>query len=142
MGFFSDLYDRAKSGVQSFVGGIGKGIQAVKKTYDNWSKGFYSAPGNYNYCGPNNPLENGEPTNRTDSICKNHDYAYEAIKNAGVKGEVLARQVRDADERMVNDLQALPKDERDVGSYLSEYGIRAKKQLENWGLLRPDQFVT
>ncbi|MCU7958159.1 MAG: hypothetical protein KZQ67_16380 [gamma proteobacterium symbiont of Bathyaustriella thionipta] len=30
----------------------------------------------YRYCGPGNPLDNGDPTNDLDEICKDHDYCY------------------------------------------------------------------
>jgi len=133
MGWFGDLFERAKRT-------IGSTVEAVKNTYDNWSKGFYSAPGRYKYCGPGNPISNGEPANASDAACRQHDIDYENFKRQGVRGKELADLVRESDDRLISNLQKAP--ERDVGSYVSEFGIRAKKRLEDWGLLSPDQFVT
>jgi len=133
MGWFSNIFERAKSGISNVV-------DAVKNTYDNWSKGFYSAPGKYKYCGPGNPINNGEPANASDSACRQHDIDYDNFKKTGVKGRELNDLVRESDERLISNLQKAP--DRDVGSYFAEYGIRAKKQLENWGILNPNQFVT
>lgn len=136
MGWFSNLYERAKSSISNAV-------DAVKHTYDNWSKGFYSAPSltqKYRYCGPNNPINNGEPANASDSACRQHDIDYENFKKTGVKGKELKDLVRESDERLISNLQKAP--DRDIGSYFAEYGIRAKKQLEDWGVLNPNQFVT
>ena len=30
----------------------------------------------YNYCGPGNPLDNGNPVTELDAICERHDYCY------------------------------------------------------------------
>jgi hypothetical protein len=138
MGFFSDIYNKVRSGVSSVYEG-------VKKTVGDFSKGFYSAPGGYKYCGPGNPLDeeymrNNPPINAADARCRQHDIDYENFKKTGVKGKELADLVRDSDNRLVEGLQS--QKDRDFGSYLSEYGIRAKKQLEDWGILKPDQFVT
>ena len=69
-----------------------------------------------------------------------HDIDYENFKKTCVKGKELKDLVRESDNRLVEGLQS--QKDRDVGSYLSEYGIRAKRQLEDWGLLKPDQFVS
>jgi len=136
MGWFSNIFERAKSGISNVV-------DAVKHTYDNWSKGFYSAPSltqKYNYCGPNNPINNGEPANASDSACRQHDIDYENFKKTGVKGKELNDLVRESDERLISNLQKAP--DRDIGSYFAEYGIRAKKKLEDWGILNPNKFIT
>jgi hypothetical protein len=135
MGWFSNLYERAKSGISN-------AIDAVKHTYDNWKTGFYSPPTfsqKYRYCGAGNPINNGEPVNASDSACRQHDIDYENFKKAGVQGKELNDLVRESDDRLIANLKKAP--DRDVGSYFSEYGIRAKKQLEDWGLLNPNQFV-
>jgi len=137
MSWFSNIFDKVKSGVSSLYEG-------AKKTIGNWSKGFYSAP-NKNYCGPGNPItpeyiRDHPPVDESDRRCMQHDIDYENFKKTGVKGKELADLVRESDNRLVEGLQS--QKERDVGSYLSEYGIRAKKQLEDWGLLKPDQFVS
>ena len=64
---------------------------------------------------------------------------YSHFAKSGAKGDELKQLVRESDDRLVSGLQALPN--RDLGSYLSEYGIRAKKKLEDWGFLSPDRFV-
>lgn len=136
MGWFSNIFERAKSGISNVV-------DAVKHTYDNWSKGFYSAPSltqKYNYCGPNNPINNGEPANASDSACRQHDIDYENFKKTGVKGKELNDLVRESDDRLISNLQKAP--DRDIGSYFAEYGIRAKKKLEDWGILNPNKFIT
>jgi hypothetical protein len=133
MGFFSDLYEKGKSFVKDT-------FNSAKQTISNWGKGFYSAPGGYNYCGAGNPLDNGEPKNASDSLCRQHDIDYSNFAKAKVKGKELADLVRESDNRLITGLQKTP--DRDVGSYLSEYGIRAKNALENWGIIKPDMFVT
>ena len=54
--------------------------------------------------------------------------------------EEMNQLIRDSDNRLITGLQSLK--DRDVGSHLAEYGIRAKKKLEDWGILSPDKFVT
>jgi hypothetical protein len=133
MGWFSDLYERGKSFVKNTV-------DSAKQTLSNWSKGVFTAPGGYKYCGPGNSLDEGEPKNASDALCRQHDYDYSNFAKAKVKGKELADLVRESDNRLITGLQKTP--DRDVGSYLSEYGIRAKNALENWGIIKPDMFVT
>lgn len=133
MGWFSDLYERGKSFVKDTV-------SSAKQTLSNWSKGVFTAPGGYKYCGPGNSLDSGEPKNASDSLCRQHDIDYSNFAKAKVKGKELADLVRESDQRLITGLQKSP--DRDVGSYLSEYGIRAKNALENWGIIKPDMFVT
>lgn len=136
MGFFGDLFEKAKSTVSNVY-------DTVKKTASNWLQGKYLAPG-YNYCGPGNPLDNGEPVNESDAHCRQHDQEYDRFKKAKDKGQLsneeLKQLVRESDDRLISNLQQVKN--RDFGSYLSEYGIRAKKQLENFGFLSPDKFIT
>ena len=136
MGFFGDIYDKVKTGVSSLY-------QGAKKTIGNWQKGFYSA-GAVNYCGAGNPLDaeyikNNPPVNEADAKCLQHDKDYENFKKSGVKGKELKDLVRESDNRLVEGLQK--ETDRSAASFLSEYGIRAKKALEDWGLLSPEQFV-
>jgi hypothetical protein len=133
MGWFSDLYERGKSFVKNTV-------DSAKQTLSNWAKGVYTAPGGYKYCGPGNSLDEGEPKNASDALCRQHDIDYSNFAKAKVKGKELADLVRESDQRLISGLQKAP--DRDVGSYLSEYGIRAKNALENWGIIKPDMFVT
>lgn len=136
MGWFSNLYDRAKQTVSN-------AYNAVKQTFHNWKTGFYSAPAiqqAYRYCGAGNPINNGEPINESDSYCRQHDIDYENFKKSGVGGKELQHLVRESDNRLIHNLQKAK--DRDVGSYFSEYGIRAKNWLEDKGILSPDAFVT
>ena len=135
MGWFSNLYDRAKHTVSN-------AYNAVKNTINNWREGFYSAPSftkAYRYCGAGNPINNGEPINETDSYCRQHDIDYENFKKAGIVGKELNHLVRESDDRLIHNLQKAK--DRDVGSYFSEYGIRAKRWLEDKGVLNPSTFV-
>lgn len=87
----------------------------------------------YNYCGPFNDLQNGEPTNSTDSVCKNHDYAYENAFNAPKNQQ--KGLIRQADLTMLDELKTVqPQDfsER-LGKGIAWGGISAKIALENAG---------
>ncbi len=134
MGWLGDLWDSAKKSVSNVY-------DSVKETVSNWSKGFYSAPGGYRYCGAGNDLENGEPKNASDALCRQHDYEYSAFAKQRDKmtKDELNKLIRESDQRLVTGLQKL--EDRDVGSRLAEYGIRAKQKLEDWGILSPDKFV-
>lgn len=132
MGWLSDIWESAKKKVTSIY-------DTVKETASNWLSGKYLAPGGYKYCGPGNDLNAGEPLNASDALCRQHDMDYSHFAKSGAKGDELKQLVRESDDRLVSGLQALPN--RDLGSYLSEYGIRAKKKLEDWGFLSPDRFV-
>jgi hypothetical protein len=119
------------------------GIGGLFHTARNWTSGFMSAPGKYNYCGPGNSLANGEPTNGSDAGCRQHDMDYSNFARERRKGnlsDVEARQLtRESDQRLISHLQG--QSDRDIGSYASEYGIRAKNALEDIGLLNPLKFV-
>lgn len=135
MGWIGDLWDTVKQKATNVYEG-------VKKTASNWLSGKYLAPGGYNYCGPGNPIDNGEPINASDALCRQHDLDYErfaTMRKEGTDKEELKRLIRESDDRLVSGLQQTT--DRDVGSRLAEYGIRAKKKLEDWGLLDPEKFV-
>lgn len=136
MSWFTNFYNKAKATVSNT-------FDTIKKTASNWLQGKYLAPG-YNYCGPGNPLDNGEPVNESDAYCRQHDIDYDRFKKAKDKGQLsneeLKQLVRESDDRLINNLRQVQK--RDFGSYLSEYGIRAKKTLEDFGFLSPDKFIT
>ena len=133
MGFFSDIFSSVKNKVTSIY-------DTVKETASNWLSGKYLAPG-YSYCGPGNALDAGEPRNASDALCRQHDIDYSnfAKQKEKLTKDELNNLVRESDDRLVSGLQSLK--DRDFGSYLSEYGIRAKKTLENLGFLSPDKFV-
>ena len=133
MGWLSDIWDSAKKKVTSVY-------DTVKETASNWLSGKYLAPG-YSYCGPGNALDAGEPRNASDALCRQHDIDYSnfAKQKDKLTKDELKNLVRESDDRLVSGLQSLS--DRDVGSRLAEYGIRAKKALEDWGVLSPDRFV-
>lgn len=119
------------------------GLGGLIHTAKNWSQGFFSAPGKYNYCGPGNSLDNGEPTNASDAACRQHDIDYSNFAREHGKGNLghgeVRNLVRESDQRLISNLQQ--EQDRDIGSYASEYGIRAKNVLEDLGLLDPMKFV-
>jgi len=134
MGWLGDLFESAKKKVTSVY-------DSVKETATNWLSGKYLAPGGYRYCGPGNALDAGEPINASDALCRQHDMDYSnfaKVKDKTTKEE-LNKLIRESDNRLVEGLQSLQ--DRDLGSRLAEYGIRAKKKLEDWGILSPDRFV-
>lgn len=143
MGWFSDIYESAKKSLSNVY-------DTVATTAKNWSEGRYLAPGSYKFCGPGNPLDPDYVSkhlpgaNESDKACYQHDKNYESFKrekDAGkINDEELKSLVRESDDRLISNLQQASN--RDLGSYLSEYGIKAKKLAEDWGILSPDKFVT
>lgn len=137
MGWFSDIYDTAKSTLSNVY-------DTVSSTVKNWSEGKFLAPGGYNYCGPGNPLDNGQPKNASDAACRQHDIDYDRFRKEKDKGNITDKElktlVRESDDRLISNLKRDPS--RDLGSYLSEMGIRAKKFAEDLGILSPEKFVT
>jgi len=133
MGWLSDIWDSAKKKVSNVY-------DTVKETATNWLSGKYLAPG-YSYCGPGNDLEAGEPRNPSDALCRQHDIDYSnfAKQKDKLTKDELKNLVRESDDRLVSGLQSLK--DRDLGSRMAEYGIRAKKALEDWGVISPDRFV-
>lgn len=135
MGWLGDLWDSARQKATNIWEG-------VKQTASNWLSGKYLAPGGYNYCGPGNPLDNGEPINESDALCRQHDIDYDRfakMREQGASKDELRKLIRESDDRLVSGLQNASN--RDLGSRLSEYGIRTKKTLEDWGVLDPEKFV-
>lgn len=136
MGWLGDLWDSAKQKATGLY-------NSVKETASNWLSGKYLAPGGYRYCGPGNPIDNGDPINPSDALCRQHDMDYERFANMrsdGADKDELKRLIRESDDRLVSGLQQATN--RDMGSRLAEYGIRTKKKLEDWGLLDHEKFVT
>ena len=143
MGWFSDLYEGAKSTVGNVYNAVKNTLGNVVQTAKNWSQGKYTAPGGYRYCGPGNDLDEGEPINASDSACRQHDLDYDRFRKAKDTGKIGDKELRDlvreSDERLIGNLRQDPN--RDIGSYLSELGIQAKKKAEDWGLISPERFV-
>lgn len=137
MGFFSDLYESGKKTLSNVY-------DTIKTTAKNWSEGKFLAPGGYRYCGPGNDLDSGEPINASDASCRQHDIDYDRFRKEKDKGNItneeLKKLVRESDDRLISNLRKDPS--RDLGSYLSEMGIRGKKFAEDLGLLSPEKFVT
>ena len=136
MGFLGDLWNKATATVSNLY-------ESAKQTATDWLKGKYMAPGGYRYCGPGNSLEEGEPINASDASCRQHDIDYDRFAKLRGEGKVgkeeLKQLIRESDDRLISNLRQVP--DRDIGSYLSELGIRAKKKAEDWGLLDPERFV-
>lgn len=142
MGWISNIWETAKK----TVGNIGHAVS-------NWSKGVFTAPSftkKYHFCGPGNPLDDEYVSkylpnaSASDRACYQHDKDYENFKKLKDKGDIgqseLNQLVRESDDRLISNLKKSP--DRDIGSYLSQYGITAKKMLEDWGVINPDLFVT
>ena len=134
MSWLGSLWDSVKKKASSIY-------DTAKETASNWLSGKYLAPG-YSYCGPGNALDAGEPRNASDALCRQHDIDYSnfAKQKDKLTKDELKNLVRESDDRLISGLQSLK--DRDVGSRLAEYGIRAKQKLEDWGLLSPERFVT
>lgn len=133
MSWLGSLWDSVKKKASSIY-------DTAKETASNWLSGKYLAPG-YSYCGPGNSLDAGEPRNASDALCRQHDIDYSnfAKQKDKLTKDELKNLVRESDDRLVSGLQSLK--DRDVGSRLAEYGIRAKQKLEDWGILSPERFV-
>ena len=133
MGWLSDIWSSVKNKATSVY-------DTVKETASNWLSGKYLAHG-YAWCGTGNSLDAGEPRNPSDALCLQHDFDYSDLAKMKDKTpkEELNKLIRESDNRLIEGLQSLK--DRDVGSRLAEYGIRAKKKLEDWGILSPDKFV-
>lgn len=120
----------------------GSAFDTIKETVTNWSKGSYLAPG-MRYCGPGNPLNNGEPVDESDRACQAHDYEYDHFKREKDAGRIntseLNTLVRESDNRLIDNLRKASG--RGLGSYMAEFMIGAKKKAEDWGLLNPSKFV-
>ena len=143
MGWFGDLWEGAKSTVSNVYDAVKNTVGNVARTASNWAQGKFTAPGGYKYCGPGNELDEGEPINASDSACRQHDIDYDRFAKLRGEGKVgkdeLKQLIRESDDRLISNLRQVP--DRDIGSYLSELGIRAKKKAEDWGLLDPERFV-
>lgn len=144
MTWLSDLWSGASQTLGKVYDAVKNTAGNVLYTAKNWSKGVFTAPGGYRYCGPSNDLDSGEPINASDSACRQHDIDYDRFRKEKDAGRISDKELRDlvreSDDRLIGNLQQAPN--RDIGSYLSELGIRAKKKAEDWGLLSPERFVT
>lgn len=51
-------------------------------------------PGGYRYCGPGNPINNGQPINKLDAICRQHDLCYENDVNEQECDRLMVHQLK------------------------------------------------
>jgi hypothetical protein len=144
MGWFGDIFSKASQTIGNVYDSVKNTAGTLFKTAQNWSQGRFLAPGGYRYCGPGNDLNSGDPINASDSACRQHDMDYDRFRKAKDAGKIGDKELRDlvreSDDRLLSNLRQDSK--RDIGSYLSELGIRAKKTAEDLGLLSPERFVT
>lgn len=144
MGWFGDLFSKASQTVGNVYDSFKNTVGNVIHTASNWAKGKFTAPGGYRYCGPGNELDEGNPINASDSACRQHDIDYDRFRKAKDAGKIGDKELRDlvreSDDRLISNLRQDPN--RDLGSYLSELGISAKKKAEDWGLISPERYVT
>ena len=93
---------------------------------------FREALGGVKYCGPFNDLSNGDPINKVDSVCRTHDYAYNAAHKQ--QDNTIAKQMEhQADMSMLKELkQTHPEDFKEhVLKGLAFGGIFAKSIAES-----------
>ncbi|AGF85785.1 VP1 [Canine bocavirus 3] len=76
----------------------------------------------YKYLGPFNPLDNGEPVNKADSVAREHDLAYSKYLEAG-KNPYL--NFNKADQKFIDDL----KGDSSIGGFVGKSVFTLKKHL-------------
>ena len=110
----------------------------AQKTYNDWSSGQYHLPG-HNYCGSGTKLEGQKPTNKTDSACQKHDYAYDEIQKnkKDIDRNDLKQRVRNADIELINDV----KNENSLGSKIVGNAIKLKNWAEDKGIINHELFI-
>ena len=85
----------------------------------------------FNYLGPGNPLDNGEPTNNADRIARDHDIEY----STATSPEDIRRSDRKAIIRFLGDRDLFGPS---IGGTIGAIGIGAKYALESvTGVLYP-----
>lgn len=82
----------------------------------------------YNYLGPWNDLNRGEPTNRNDAVARKHDIAYAELAKAGKSPYT---DWNGADEDFLNKLQP-----DDAATYIAEGMFVIKKEAAAIGILK------
>ena len=95
-----------------------------------------------NYCGPGTQLEKREkigsqPINKVDGVCKKHDYAYARIGNADISDNEKRKQVRQADNDMINSLKSI----RGWESAVASLTIKGKIGLETLRIIDRLKFI-
>ncbi|AIT18930.1 putative VP1 [Tusavirus 1] len=79
-------------------------------------------PPGYNYLGPGNDLDAGEPTNKSDAAARKHDFAYSAYLKQGLDPYWNFNK---ADEKFIRDTEGAT----DWGGRLGHWIFRAKKHI-------------
>lgn len=87
----------------------------------------WTLPG-YNYLGPGNKLNKGEPTNYNDAVARAHDHAYDSYLK---KRQNPYTQWSDADESFLKQIKY-----NDYGGVLGGGFFHAKKAAYNIGLIK------
>lgn len=76
----------------------------------------------YNYLGPFNPLENGDPVNKADEAAKKHDQAYNKYINKGLNPYLNFNK---GDQDFIDSLQS----DSSVGGNFARAVFHLKKQF-------------
>ena len=80
-------------------------------------------PAGYNYLGPGNPLDNGQPINQLDSLAREHDYSY---ANARDNVDVLESDIEYTGKFALNAI-VHPKDPmQELWSWIGALGLGIK----------------
>jgi len=98
----------------------------------NTKRSFFSRgltlPG-YNYLGPFNAADNGNPTNASDRIAKKHDQGYAMLQKEGKNPYI---EYNDADEQAIQSWDS----QTDVGGRIAKAVFRGKRGLASIGLIK------
>ena len=147
------LFGNIKKGIKKgLTKGLTKGRNVVEKRKDDGlSRPLYDGEQHlpkYNYCGGrtqvNKRLARGDkPINAEDNACMGHDIDYLNIaknrKNIGKKE--LATLVREADKRLVDNLDRIPGN-KSLDSRIIKASMKGKAIAEDLGVLAPDMYVS
>lgn len=79
-------------------------------------------PPGYNYLGPGNPLDNGDPTNDLDAIARDHDYSY---ANAKDNVDILESDLEYSGRMMLNSITSFNPMEK-MWSIIGSVGLGLK----------------
>ena len=97
-----------------------------KSSFSLWKKGL-TLPG-YNYLGPFNSLDNGEPTNASDKAAQKHDHRYKMYQQV-YGGYAPYFRYSKADEDFINEVG------RDWGGQLGKGFFKLKRKFYESGLV-------
>lgn len=80
----------------------------------------------YNYLGPGNPLDKGEPTNQSDYVAQDHDHEYQRYIDAGLNPYL---NFNEADQVAIDNFG------NDIGGIIGRTVFTLKRTLANAGLI-------